>query len=62
MEKNNFENWTLGLHNIRIESYETKDSCYIKKPKKCFMELLSKDYTNFDSCEGRANDKKVLLL
>ncbi len=61
MEKNNFENWTLGLHNIRIESYETKDSCYIKKPKKCYIELLSKDYTNFDSCEGRANDKKVLI-
>ena len=56
-----FENWTLGLHNIRIESYETKDSCYIKKPKKCYIELLSKDYTNFDSCEGRANDKKVLI-
>ena len=55
------ENWTLGLHNIRIESNETKDSCYIKTPKKCYIELLSKDYTNFDSCEGRANDKKVLI-
>ena len=54
-------NWTLGLNKIRIESNQIRDSCYIKTPKKCYIELLSKDYTNFNSCDGRSNDKKVLI-
>jgi hypothetical protein len=53
--------WPFGLSDKKIETDPTKDACKIRSPDTCYIELLLKDYTDFDTCENRANVKSKLV-